>query len=379
MKNFDVKVIINDLELGIEQGLYTGFQLLTLAGLSEDKVLVLERPNDVDTPVSNSDLVLIQGGELFSVSANVKEHSPNSVNPIDININAKKVETVHNTKLTGKDIKLLVTDSPENKSLYLELNKRPDHLVENNETILLNGPLRFLLVDRTNEASDIPDVEECTRNELTIPKKDKYRIKVDKEKFIVERPRLTGGEILKLAGYDSSRYLYQKFKNGERKQIDIDEKVDFSEPGIERFHTIRCEHQEGLVDARADFMLSESDSQFLDSLGLKWECVIERNIKRVVIYDFQLPNGFNVKKVDMNFRIPDTYPTSQIDMAYFYPAISRADGKTIRALSSDLFNGLNWQRWSRHRTAQNSWEPGVDSIATHTAYVHSWFIAELNK
>jgi hypothetical protein len=72
-----------------------------------------------------------------------------------------------------------------------------------------------------------------------------------------------------------------------------------------------------------------------------------------------------------------TYPEAQIDMAYFLPALVRGDGGAIRQLSDHRLDGKVWQRWSRHRTAENPWQPGVDCLETHMLLVSVWLVREL--
>ena len=372
-------VKINDQHFELNTGMYEGSKLIELAKLEPDQKLLLDIKGDVDIPITPQDLVYLTGNETLISGKFDGPDSPNSHKCRGIVINGETVEDVFNLKLTGLQIKELLFEDCLDKALYVELENEPDYIVDNDASIVLNQTFGFLLVTKSVSESDIPDLEECACKGEKPPKHEKYKIKVDKQKHKVNSPRLTGREILQLAGYDESRYLYQKFANGERRQIELDEKVDFTEPGIERFHTMRCEHQEGFVDQRQDFQLSLDDTQFLNSLNLKWECVIEGNIKRVVIYGFKLPVGFNYTEVDLNFQITDSYPTSQIDMAYFYPAIERNDGKPIRCITNDTFDGKIWQRWSRHRTPHNPWEPGVDCIATHVAYIETWFTQELDK
>jgi len=370
---------INGKQIQLKSGLYKGAKLIELANLLGDERILLDIKNDVDVPITASDLIVIEGGETFSVGVSDAPDNPNLVNSNEVTINGQTIEEVSSAKIEGKVLKKYLFEDISDKVIYLELANTPDYLLKDEESILLTGSLRFLLVTKSNSDEDMPDLEDCACSNQYPPKHQKYKIKVDKVKHKVESPRLTGREILELAGYDETRYLYQKFAGGERRQIELDEKVDFTEPGIERFHTMRCEHQEGLQEPRKQFQLSNDDAEFLGSLNLKWECVVEGNIKRVVINGFKLPTGFNVSEVDVNMQISNSYPSSQIDMAYFYPAIARTDEKVIRALSSDNFDGKVWQRWSRHRTAQNPWEPGVDCIATHVAYIGSWFTQELNK
>lgn len=375
----NVTIKIEKQEIQVKPSIYSGLEIKKLSSAPCEHQLILDKVGDVDIPLNDNDLLFVNGGEVFTLSDSDRPANPNSVHCKSIFINGEKIKEVENSKLKVSQLKKLLHDDISTKALYLELANEPDFLLQDDTYIVLDSSLRYLLVTKSEGDSDIPDLEECACNGTQIEKHQKYKIKIDKQKYKVECPRLTGKEILEIAGYDETRYLYQKFANGERRQIELDEKVDFTEPGIERFHTMRCEHQEGYVNQRKDFQLPQDDVDFLNSLKLKWECVTEGNIKRVIIYGYSLPEGFNASEVDVNLRISDSYPASQIDMAYFFPAIQRSDGKPIRAVTNDQFAGKSWQRWSRHRTPQNPWEPGVDCIATHVAYIGSWFVKELEK
>ena len=131
--------------------------------------------------------------------------------------------------------------------------------------------------------------------------------------------------------------------------------------------------------ARKHFPLPEEDIDFLGSTGLEWESVTEENIKRIVIKMFPVPTGYNQGQVDLNIRIEAAYPDTQIDMVYFHPRLARIDGKPIAAVADDTFDGKVWQRWSRHRTSQNPWRPGLDSLGSHIALVKEWLELELRK
>ena len=130
---------------------------------------------------------------------------------------------------------------------------------------------------------------------------------------------------------------------------------------------------------RRQFALPTEDMEWLESQQLRYELVDEGGVLRVMIHDFPVGSGYNVESVAVNVRIEPGYPDSQIDMVYFYPALSRVDGRSIAALSNDNFDGKTWQRWSRHRTPANPWRPGIDNLATHFALIQDWLSRELKK
>lgn len=127
------------------------------------------------------------------------------------------------------------------------------------------------------------------------------------------------------------------------------------------------------------FSLPSGDVEFLDSLGRAWETTIEQKARWLLVHGFPVPDGYNHNVVTVALRIQATYPDTEIDMAYFSPALSRADGKSIKALSQKVILGKTYQRWSRHRTPQNPWRPGVDDVSTHLGLVEHWLVSELGK
>jgi hypothetical protein len=91
------------------------------------------------------------------------------------------------------------------------------------------------------------DIEEFCQNDKKVPKGQHYKIKVDREKYIVDSECKKGKDILKIA--DKTPYeryqLNQKLKGGEVRKIDYEEDVCFTNPGIERFMTLPLDQTEG--------------------------------------------------------------------------------------------------------------------------------------
>ncbi|MDO9187413.1 MAG: E2/UBC family protein [Bacteroidia bacterium] len=130
---------------------------------------------------------------------------------------------------------------------------------------------------------------------------------------------------------------------------------------------------------RRDFQLQEEDLLFLDNLALPWETINDGGMQWVIIHNYPVPFGYNLDLVKIGIKIETGYPRTPLDMAYFFPSLKRLDGKPINALSMQLINGENFQRWSRHRTAQNPWREGVDDLSTHMSLVSFWFEQEFIK
>lgn len=101
--------------------------------------------------------------------------------------------------------------------------------------------------NNSKETEDYIDLEKHFKDGKNPPKGNKYKIKVDRKKYKVEQSSLTGGEILKLANKTPVQrfQLNQKLRGGVVEKVEYSQKVDFSEPGIERFMTIPLDQTEG--------------------------------------------------------------------------------------------------------------------------------------
>lgn len=100
----------------------------------------------------------------------------------------------------------------------------------------------------------------------------------------------------------------------------------------------------------------------------------------VLIHDFPTYEGYNHPRVTAAIRLETGYPTSPLEMVYFFPALARIDGKPIGATNAEQqLDGRSYQRWSRHRTAQNPWKAGQDSLGSHVILIEDWLEREFQK
>ena len=100
----------------------------------------------------------------------------------------------------------------------------------------------------------------------------------------------------------------------------------------------------------------------------------------VLIHDFPTPDGYNHSCVSVAIRIETSYPQTELNMVYLFPALARKDGKKIGATEAvQNLDGKSYQRWSRHRTAQNPWKAGRDSLGTHIFLIEDWLEREFEK
>lgn len=94
---------------------------------------------------------------------------------------------------------------------------------------------------------DEVDVEATAAEAKRRPRARRYRIRIDRERFVVEVPEMTGRQILELAGRKPAGQwlLSQKLHGGQVITIGLDQKVDFRAPGVERFMTLPVDQTEG--------------------------------------------------------------------------------------------------------------------------------------
>ena len=124
---------------------------------------------------------------------------------------------------------------------------------------------------------------------------------------------------------------------------------------------------------RRKFSLPEEDIDYLDAQGCQWEAAVLDGVQWVFVHDYLLPKGFDVERVSLGLRIVPGYPSAALDMVYVCPAVSRADGRPIGALSMTSLDGRPFQQWSRHYTPARPWRPDIDNLGSHLRAIEEWF------
>lgn len=215
-----------------------------------------------------------------------------------------------------------------------------------------------------------------------MPNNDKssdYKFTVDKQHLVSEEQHITGHAIMQIAGIaiDGTFGLYQKIKGKAMERImNLEEEIDLSAKGIERFVSLPLEQQEGEAPSRIG-VLPANDEEYLNALGLRWEVKAEASVHWLVIHDYPIPSGYNHTLSDVSLRLMPSYPDSQIDMVYFANHLTLTSNRIISRLTPANHLNRNWQQWSRHRTSQNPWRMGIDCVETHMAQVQHWLEREV--
>lgn len=128
---------------------------------------------------------------------------------------------------------------------------------------------------------------------------------------------------------------------------------------------------------RRQFRLPAEDEEFLNRHGLPWETLAENGQRWVIAYGEAMPDGYSAIAADVAIMMAPGYPPAPLDMAYFFPPLTRKDGKAIpNADGRPVIDGKAWQAWSRHRTAEHPWIPGEDNLESHYFCMLEWLAYE---
>lgn len=237
------------------------------------------------------------------------------------------------------------------------------------------GIERFIILPYKQETIDL---ENCFCEGVKPVITYQYIIKINGEKFTVEQEEISREDILKLVNKHPEKHRLRMFTNNGKEILQPGQIIDLTKCGVERFVYEALDCIEGFISTNT-LELPKQDLYYLSTINNLVDFVKNGNLNWLIIRDLDIPDGYNVKKADAAILIPPHYPTAQLDMIYFYPALSRTDGKMIGTLSNQSLEGKVYQRWSRHRTAANKWNPEIDNIESHLDLMLSCLKAEFNK
>lgn len=94
---------------------------------------------------------------------------------------------------------------------------------------------------------EVIDLEIYVREQRRVPLARAYRIRVDKQHFVVETPTLLAKDILVLAGKAPvDKYVLRQIVHGHPVKLELGDRVDFRTPGVEKFKTMLKTAQDGV-------------------------------------------------------------------------------------------------------------------------------------
>lgn len=116
-------------------------------------------------------------------------------------------------------------------------------------------------------------------------------------------------------------------------------------------------------------MLPATDETFLTERALAHSIHVESGMTCLVLPQWRLPDGYDLKIVDLLLRLPSGYPDLPPDMWWFDPPIHLASGVTVPATDAmEHYLGRTWQRWSRH-FEHGHWKSGIDGLESYVAII----------
>ncbi|MCY3982776.1 MAG: multiubiquitin domain-containing protein [Roseovarius sp.] len=230
----------------VTEGLISAQVIYELIGCEEGR-LFFSQSDEIDIPLDSSSFLVIKGQESFVTGESQIEDNPSLRNSIQLRFNGKPGPVMPRAKVTGKELKAFDAAHSAGR-LFLDIGNGPDVEIADDMRILVQeGNLFFVIPAGDNPGVGEPiDVEECSRHGRAPPKGQNYRIRIDREKCVVKEEKVTGTRILALVNKNPEEWaLNQKFGGGKRERIEADGIVDVSQPGLERFETVRRQAQQG--------------------------------------------------------------------------------------------------------------------------------------
>lgn len=219
---------------------------------------------------------------------------------------------------------------------------------------LSDGTLEDLRLD------ELFDLRERGVERVLVVRTDRsFRFFADGKEVEWPKPVVSGLVLKRLVGVDPARHdVYQEIRGADDILVRNTDLVDLAKPGVERFFTAVAQTTEGLS------ALPPRDATYLEARGLAHDLFEEGGYRGVVLRGFALPEGkFNVPAADILILLPPGYPDCAPDMFFCIPWLTlAATGTEARATQvRQTFQGLTWQRWSRHNS---EWRPGIDGLHT---------------
>lgn len=185
------------------------------------------------------------------------------------------------------------------------------------------------------------------------------------------------------AKFDPSKpwQIFLKVAGQPKVEVTLDQEIDLTTPGIEKLRLMprAVDNGEAPSAPRRTFGLLEEDVAYLDGLALRWETVIEKGRRWLVIRDYPLPPGYSVPTSDLALELPQTYPQAQIYGFYAYPPLALASGRAIANTQlNGVIDGKPYVGWSRYRPGQ-PWNPDVDNVVSQFALVEAALLKEAGE
>lgn len=246
------------------------------------------------------------------------------------------------------------------KAIYLERHDEPDRLIEDHTLIDL----------------DAPGVESF------ISRKRIWKLNVQGVPLELTEPTIVTSAAITQAGLDPNRgwHIFLKVVGEKKRPVELTTIIDLRAPGIEKLRLTPKDVNNGEAPAlRRMFALLDADEAYLDRLGLKWETIVEKERRWLLIHGYPLPAGYTVATTMLALEVPTDYPGSQIYGFYAFPPLKLVSGREIdRTQMRGILLGVEFHGWSRYRPSQ-PWDPAKDNVVTQLALVDEALAKEVGE
>lgn len=237
-----MQVTVDRQEKEIRRGLISVCELYDLAGRGEER-LFLHLADDEKIPLLPADHIVIRGGEIFVAGEAETQDDPPLRNAIRPRFNGDPGPALRTARITGAALKALDSEFPHGR-LFVDIEGGIDAEIADDMMIIVQNADSFFVIPNGDDG--VIDVESCGKHDRQPPKGYEYRIRIDRDKYVVQSGGMSGAEILALAAKNPDEWsLNQKLHGGKRVRIEIHDAVDLTLKGIERFETVRRQAQQG--------------------------------------------------------------------------------------------------------------------------------------
>ncbi len=142
-----VSISVDGTTHNIVPSLVQGYTLLNLVPLLPSDQLLFEVDGDVDVPITPIDVIVLKGGEVFSIGDGCPRISDNPTvrKSLRLSVNDQVFELRHHprhAKLTGAEIKALAV-IPVGAELWLDLKGLADERIDDNQLLILRDGYTF--------------------------------------------------------------------------------------------------------------------------------------------------------------------------------------------------------------------------------------------
>jgi len=231
---------------------------------------------------------------------------------LDIN---EKEYTTNKQVITGNELHQFEGTSPETHFIRMK-TKQGKRLVGPEIKVDLTecGIERFIIRPYKQEVIDLEDCFcEGTNPIITY----KYLLKINRVKHETDKDEISREELFKLISKDPSKHRLRMFTKKGKVIITEGQIIALTKCGVERFVYEALDCTEGFISEAPSFLLKE-DINLLSSMKNIVNYVEQGALNWLIIKDLKIPEGYNVSNADAAILIPPHYPSTQLDMIFFY-------------------------------------------------------------